>query len=301
MKKLLLILLVTIFYLNPKPALAAEQSLRVSPVIINITLSPGKTYTHEVTVENLTNTPLPLRASLNDFLTSGEEGGFVFEETQTNPLLSWIKLNETQFILNPKEKRTLQMTITTPRSIPLGGYYGVLFFEPVTQNPSLQATRVSSKIGVLMLANVGVTDPNATKAEIVDFSTDLVDKDGSLPLMLRAKNISLNFFTAKPILTISPLIQIGNQSKEIILEDKIIFPGQIRRWTEQTSIEDLSPNIYKAHMAVATGNGQSVSTERYFLVFPFTKTLLVIGALILILFFIIKRNRLRQALRALYK
>jgi hypothetical protein len=234
-------------------------------------------------------------------LTSGEEGGFVFEETQTNPLLSWIKLNETQFIINPKEKRTVQMIITTPRSIPLGGYYGVLFFEPIAQNPSMQSTRVSSKIGVLMLANVGVTDPNAKKAEITDFSTELVDKDGSLPTMLRVKNISLNFFTAKPILTISPLIQIGNQSKEVTFEDKIIFPGQIRRWTEQTATEDLSPNIYKAHMAVSTGNGQTIIAERYFLVFPFIKTLIAITLLSLLLFLIIKRKRLRDALRALYK
>ena len=291
-------------------AKAAQQSLRVSPVIINVALSPDKTYDHEITIENLTNAPMPLKASFNDFITSGEEGGYVFENTRTNPLLSWTKLNETEFILNPKEQKKLQLTIKTPKSISLGGYYGVLFFEPVVQNAVPNATRVSSKIGILMLANVGVPDPNSEKAEILTFSTDLLSQDGNVPLLLRVKNISLNFFTAKPILTLKPLIYnvipdlIGdpvNGEKELSFEDKIIFPGQVRRWTEESAIQGLSPNIYTAHMAVSTGDGQYVVMEKYFVVFPIMKALLIIGVLILVMFLIVRRKQLRQAVKELIK
>jgi hypothetical protein len=284
----------------PPKADAAEQSLRVSPVIINVSLSPGKTYTHEVTVENITNAPMPLRATLNDFITAGEEGGYVFEETKTNPLLSWIKISETEFIINPKEKKKLQMSITTPKSISLGGYYGILFFEPVLPTTTANGARVSSKVGVLMLANVGVTDPNAQKAEIIDFTMPLIDADGTLPALLRVKNISLNFFTAKPQLSITPLLPSFSQSPHsITLEDKIIFPGKIRRWEEQSVIHGLAPNIYKMQLAVATGNGQNVTTGSYVLVFPYEKALVASILITIAIVGITKRKRIRKALTAL--
>lgn len=303
-KKLLIhwILLIPLILFAAPTAKAAEQSLRVSPVIINISLSPDKTYTHDVTVENLTDTPMPLRASFNDFITTGEEGGYVFENTKTNPLLAWTKLNETEFILNPKEKKKLQLTIHTPKSIPLGGYYGILFFEPVLPNAMPNATQINAKVGILMLANVGVPDPKAPKAEILTFETGRVHSDGNLPLTLRVKNISLNFFTAKPVLTISPIINLtGIQERHIVLDDKIIFPGLVRRWTEDPAVSDLSPNIYKVNLTIATGENQSVSKSTYVMLFPF---LPAIGALILlfiVVFLINKRSRLKKALAALIK
>jgi hypothetical protein len=152
-----------------------------------------------------------------------------------------------------------------------------------------------------MLANVGVQNPDTEKAEILTFSTNLLGQDGSVPLLLRVKNISLNFFTAKPILSLTPLINFSEKTHEVTLEDKIIFPGQVRRWTEDTAIHNLKPNIYKAHIAVSTGNGQSIATEKYFIIFPFTKAFIIIGVLILILFLINKRRRLTEALAELYR
>lgn len=285
---------------NFPKAMAAEQTLRVSPVIINVTLSPGKTYNHEVAIENLSSSPLPLRATLRDFMTGGEEGGYIFEETKANPLLSWIKLDESEFILNPKEKKTVQMTITTPKSIPVGGYYGVLFFEPVQQGDQSQATKVNTKVGVLMLANIGVQDPNAKKAEILAFSTDFIHTNGRVPFLLRVKNIALNFFAAKPNLTITPLIGWNMQDKEFALEEKIIFPGNVRRWTMETTVQDLSPNIYKAQMAVSTGNGQIITNEKYFIVFPFVYALVTIVVITIAFLLICKRTRLRKAVQALF-
>lgn len=278
---------------------AQEQTLRVSPAIINVTLSPGKTHTHKVTIENRSSMPMPLRATLSDFMTGGEEGGYIFEETKNNPLLSWITLKETDFILNPQEKKTIDMTITTPRSIPVGGYYGVLFFEPVVQGEQINVTKVNAKVGVLMLANIGVPDANAQKAEILNFSTDFLQEDGTVPFMLRVKNISLNFFSAKPTLTITPLLPFSGGQKQYELEEKTIFPGNIRRWTEDTTVQDLQPNIYKAAIEVSTGNGQTTQSEMYFVLLPLLNIALLALVLIIIVFLVIKRKRLRKVVDAL--
>lgn len=280
------------------PAVAQEQTLRVSPAIINVTLSPGKTHTHKVTIENRSSMPMPLRATLSDFMTGGEEGGYIFEETKDNPLLSWIQLNETEFILNPQEKKTIEMTITTPKSIPVGGYYGVLFFEPVVHGEQVNVTKVNAKVGVLMLANIGVPDANAQKGEILDFSTDFLQEDGTVPFLLRVKNISLNFFSAKPNLIITPLLPISSAQKQYELEEKTIFPSNIRRWTENSRVQNLQPNIYRATIAVSTGNGHVLTNEKYFMVMPLMHIAVTAVVLLLIIFLISKRKRLRKAAEA---
>jgi hypothetical protein len=280
---------------------AQEQTLKVSPVIINVVLSPDKISSQSVTIQNLSAQPMPLRATLSDFITGGEEGGYIFEETKTNPLLSWITLDEFEFILSPKEKKTIQMTILTPKSIPVGGYYGVLFFEPVAQGDQSRVTKINSKVGVLMLANVGVQDLNAKRAEILDFSTDELNTDGNPTFLLRVKNTALNFFSAKPNITIAPLIGWNTPKTEIGLEEKVIFPGNVRRWTEESKVRDLSPNLYKAQITVSTGNGQTVNAEQYFVVFPIAQAITLIVIVIVLVFLIMKRKRLGKAIKALIR
>jgi|GEM_PF-1647701 len=281
--------------------IAAEQTLRVSPVILTIPLSPGKIASQEATIENLSTHPLPLTASLNDFITSGEEGGYIFEESKENPLLSWITLSENNFILNPKEKKKVHITIKTPQRIPVGGYYGILFFEPIPQHSANTRTQINSKVGILMLANLGVPDPHAKKAEILAFTPDMFSQDGSVPFMLRVKNVSLNFFTAKPILTVSPLIKFSHPEKPLFLEEKIIFPGKIRRWTQANTIQNLSPNIYKAHIVVDVGNGQVENEDQYFIVFPYLTALIASFILFIVIFVLAKIKRLKDAVAALFR
>jgi hypothetical protein len=182
----------------------------------------------------------------------------------------------------------------------MGGYYGVLFFEPVLLNTPNASTQINSKVGMLMLANIGVPDPNAKRAEILTFTPEQISQDGSVPFVLRVKNIALNFFTAKPILTVTPLLSVHPDVKPIYLEEKILFPGKVRRWTQDNTIQNLSPNIYKAHLIVATGNGQSETMDQYFIVFPYITALSIIAALIIIVFLLIKRKRLKTALAALF-
>src|SRR5260370_29050744 len=110
----------------------------------------------------------------------------------------------------------------------------MLFFQPVLPETSPDATRVVSKIGILLLADIGVPDNASKQADILTFATGLLHQDNQIPLLLRVKNTSLHFFTAKPILTFSPLLHLPSSPKPpSFLEDKIIFQGKIRRW-EQT-------------------------------------------------------------------
>ncbi len=279
----------------------SPQSFNVSPAIINVPLSPGKKYSYAITITNLSNKPLLLQASLKDFQTTGEEGDYLLEDTHTNPLLSWLTLSKDTLILNPHEKKKINLMINTPKNIPLGGYYGILFFEPVLQNMDSGKTRIIPQVGILLLANIGVPDPNAKQADILTFTTGLFHQTNSFPLLLRVKNISLHFFTAKPILTISPLISFKpTPVSPMYLDDRIIFQDKVRRWEEMITLPDNHPNIYKVNLAVSTGNGNYSTESTYLVVFPFANALLLLLLCIVIAFLIKRRKRLKGAFKALF-
>lgn len=278
-------------------ALAQEtdsgQLLRISPVIVQIPLSPSDTLTYEVTVENLRSIPLPLRVSKSDFTSESEDGGYVFTETAQNPLLTWMSFSEEEFILDAGEKRTITMTVRTPGTVNAGGYYGVVFFEPVLPFAQQQTT-VATRIGMLVLGTLGFSE-ESKNAEILTLDLPLITMPDSLPLTLRVKNTGLNFFTAKPILTLTPIL---GDEKQHFIEEKIIFPNTVRRWEETLSFAQTPAGFYKADLMVSTGNGNGVTQSQWMIILPNMYVLTILVAIVLILLGLILRKRLKKAYRA---
>ena len=255
-------------YAQTKP----NDIIRVSPLIFNISLSPGKTYDYELNIENLTKFPLPLRASLENFTTTDEEGGYIFQISKPNPLLSWIKIDQTDTIIDEKSEKTIHITVTIPQKVPLGGYYGVLFLEPLISQKASNNTLVSAKVGALFLANVGVSGKD-TKAQILTFDLPFFSEGQNIPFLLRVQNNGLNHFSAKPRVFLKPII--GKQGK-IEIEEKFIFPGKARRWEENLRISNKWRGVYKATVRVSTGEGKYLEKSSYLISFPISKTIVII-------------------------
>ncbi len=282
--------------LKPAQAQTGNQMLRISPLIFNINLSPGATYNYKVTIENLTSAPLPVKAYFENFRTTDEEGGYIFENKTANPLINWSSVNPKDMILNPKEKKTVDLKIQIPGKVPFGGYYGILFFEPIVGNRTNQKTLVSAKVGALLLANVGtLTKPSA---QILDFSIPTLSESDNLPLLLRVQNNGLNHFSAKPILKIKPIL--GSEEK-IFLEEKFVFPGKVRRWETSIDLNQKWRGIYKAELAISTGQGEQVYETKYFISLPISKSLLILLIISLTAFIILRRQRVMKALSILLK
>lgn len=291
-------ILILVIFLFPMPTSAQEkldpkQMIRVSPVILKVKLEPGTTQNYQVKVENLLNTPMPLKASVEGFDASDEEYGVtVSDQLQASPLTSWISLDEKDAILPAQTARDFNIKIAVPSSVPIGGYYAMIFFTPVFPN-----VPVSSKIGVLALANIGVQEKN--KAEIVTFSFDkaLYEK-GAIKTTIRVKNTGLNFFTAKPTLTIKPLF---GEEKTFELEEKTILPGKVRRWQRSFDLENLYGGIYTAKLSVSLEQGNYIYSTTHFVGFPAKKLVLVLVILSLSVYSLIYRKRVRKALQLLMK
>lgn len=296
--KFAVILIIFLFVpkINHAHAQNTNQLIRVSPLIFNINLSPGKTYDYKVTVENLTNVPLPVKAYFENFRTTDEEGGYVFENKTPNPLIKWSSVNPQDMIINARERKIINLKIQIPNQVPFGGYYGVLFFEPIIGKQTNQKTLVSAKVGTLLLANIGtLTKPSA---QILTFSLPKISESDQLPLVLRVQNNGLNHFSAKPILKIKPIIGSG---QKIFLEEKFVFPGKTRRWENQVILDQKWRGIYKADLAVSTGKGEQIYETTYFISLPLTKGILLLISVSIILFIIFKRKNLRKSISILLK
>ncbi len=292
-------LLTLVIFIFPISASAQEkptlkQMIRVSPVILKVKLEPGTTQNYQIKVENLLDTPLPLKASVEGFDASDEEYGVtVSDQNIASPLMDWISLNEKDAILPAKTARDFNIKIAVPSSVPIGGYYAMIFFTPVFPN-----VPVSSKIGVLALANIGVQEQK-NQAEIATFNFDktLYEK-GSIQTTIRVKNTSLNYFTAKPTLTIKPLF---GDEKTFELEEKTILPGKIRRWQRAFDLGNLYGGIYTARLSVSLENGDYIYSTTHFIGFPVKKLAVVLLLLIVSLYSLIHRTRVKKALQLLMK
>ena len=288
-------LLTLIIFIFPISASAEEkptlkQMIRVSPVILKVKLEPGTTQNYQIKVENLLDTPLPLKASVEGFDASDEEYGVtVSDQPKASPLMDWINLDEKDAILPAKTERDFNIKIAVPSSVPIGGYYAMIFFTPVFPN-----VPVSSKIGVLALANIGVQEQK-NQAEIATFNFDktLYEK-GSIQTTIRVKNTSLNYFTAKPTLTIKPLF---GDEKTFELEEKTILPGKIRRWQRAFDLGNLYGGIYTAKLAVSLENGDYIYSTTHFIGFPVKKALLAIVGIGMLVYVLFNRKKVFKALK----
>ena len=293
-----LILFPFYFLLNPYPAHA--ESFRISPAILKIELAPGKVTEQKITIDNLLDSPLPLKATIEGFDASDEENGIkVTDQVITSPLTNWIKLDNEDSIIPAKSSQTFTATITVPDQVPFGGYYAVIFFSPVLSPLELSTNnQIGAKVGVLALANIGVTNKE-NDANILNFDLDKTFYNKENPTaLLRVKNTSLNFFTAKPTLTIKPLF---GQKEVIEWEEKTILPGKVRRWEKAITFKNKTDIFYKVSLSVSLENGQFIHKTNYFWHLPKNK-FLSFGAFLL-LFLLIFRGRLniKKAFRELFK
>ena len=287
------------------PHVRAQQSrevLSISPFIFNLRLSPGEKYERTMTVKNLLDVPLPIKLTVEDFLVQDEDGGYDFSKNNTSSVRPWITLEETNYILEPKERQEIKMTMQIPQKIPFGGYQGIIFVQPVLPGQQQYSTLLNAKVGALVLANIGSQAYQIHPARILTFDMPLVtfSKD-EIPIMFRVQNNSLYHFSAKPRLSFDPLL--GSVKTYSVLE-QFLFPGKIRRWNETLDLKDLKPGIYATKLLISVGNGVQISSTKYIAYIPrlYAIALMLFLFVVIGIFFITKKPKhIAQFIRILIK
>lgn len=293
---ILLFVLIT-FYLSlfTGVANAATQSLRVTPIINDLKLTPGKPTSFTITVENISPNPVGIHAELSGFDITGDTP---LIEQKPSAMVPWTHLNKEDILLGGNEKKTITVTITPPSSAKQNGYYETIFLTPILhQQITASSPIILSRIGVLVLGTIGNLDDSdlAKKVSIQNFTPSQTIRN-SFPdtISFAVANNYFTHFDAKPFITITPLFGTA-QTTELI--DKHVLPGGSRTWQYQPT--PVAPNIfYQMHLAVSVGGGKQIFADTWFVVLPYKLLLIIIFAAILFIA-TFKRHHLKKFITVL--
>ncbi len=280
---------------NSQPALGVDKS------IIESVVDPGVAQTQEIRLTNLTNFPLPIKASKESF-TPREKLDIPQDQLGIYDASSWITLadEDTDFIIQPKEIKTIQVTVTQPQNASPGGHYASLYFEPLIPESvvSDQSVFVYARVAVLfflqvkgqIVENIGikqVSAPGISDSTPVTIST-ILQNTGNTHILPAGKIEVTDELTHSIVQTI-PFPQT------------IVLPG-----TEKNYAADFTSNakigVFSAQVIVNYGASNLALTSQKieFYVFPYNFVLIIIIPLLIACFFIIRyRKRFRKAIRVL--
>ncbi len=164
---------------------AGQLSLGVAPAITELVLEPGQPKSITITVDNLTNEPLPITAtatSLTPFEQVADKDRAIFDASK------WIRVTEPDFILQAHQKKQVAITVTPPLNAEPGGHYATLFFQPLEPERPRDdnAAYVGAKVGVLGLFIIN--GDLQERMSIHSLNAHTLNQDGPVEFELQLQN-----------------------------------------------------------------------------------------------------------------
>jgi P pilus assembly chaperone PapD len=151
-------LVALLFWASPA---AAQVSLEVAPLRVELAAGPGSTTTQPITLTNAGKDPMRVRATLTDWDLS-RDGAPQFEGSiKGGPFsaTSWIRIAPPEMVIEPGMQMAVRFSLAVPAGVQPGGYRtGVLFeFGPAGGDPAARAREVQfkSRIATLIYVNIG--------------------------------------------------------------------------------------------------------------------------------------------------
>ncbi len=133
------------------------SAITLIPPTLELGLTPGQPQHTVIKLFNESTDPVELYTEAQNFTAKGETGQPSFDFTEEPfGLSTWIDVEPGPIDLQPGERYEVPVTIDTPLDAEPGGHYAAVFFT--TAPPEEGQVRVASKVGTLILANVGGAD-----------------------------------------------------------------------------------------------------------------------------------------------
>jgi hypothetical protein len=278
----------------------SQSALAVSPAIIEEVLTPGKATEFILQVNNVTNYPLPIKAMVRDFAVQSEE----LEKAERSRLdaSKWFTLQEPDFILQPKQVRTVKGSITPPADAVPGGRYATIYFQPLVPQEVLgpSTAYLSARVGVLAFLIVKGDIEQKAAFQKGLYAPGLA-QHGPIPFDFSLSNTGSVHLMPKGKLTIRDWR--GRKVKTMDLPTGIVLPGAARKY----QLEWAAPGAfgkYTAELEVSYGSENAVLGKKTvtFWVVPWGSLLTGVIVLTLVGLFVRRtRRRWRKAWRALHR
>jgi len=252
-----------------KKSVNIMESVKISPAIYTPLLSPGKKIKYQLQIENLLAVPVPVNFQAQDFNIEAKTGNFLLEENPQSSMTGWISISPKDIILNPKEKRTVNVTVETPKKIPFGSYYSFIFATAKLPEKIGSSSFVNAKVGAVLVSNIGETTTGYKNAvlHLKNMAPEIKVFNNHLNIEFSVKNMALHYFVARPFVTVYGFL--GASTQKTSLEEKYLFPGKERLWKSKVKTSLVIPGIYRYKLAVSVGNGEVLERTKFLIYTPF--------------------------------
>lgn len=254
----------------------AANGLEISPVLSEIVVDKGGTYSVDINVHNVSISKLYFDASVDDFGPKDETGTpSIILDTTKEPLVtsikSWVQYIPS-FILAPNEKTTIKATITVPDDAEPGGHYGVVRFAGREQQAGTGGVGLIASAGTLMLITV-----KGDAKESLTLASFETTKDSKQTNWFETSPVTfVSRFTNDGSVHVKPIGQIeikdtfGKPVTTLPVNDAKgnVLPGGTRRF-ESTLNKPWMFGHYTADLSIAYGTtGQAIVSSISFWIIP---------------------------------
>jgi len=236
----------SLFFFFSLLLLEGQTSLTLSPLQAELTISPGKTKREILAVGNSSPSTVKIKTRVESWLLK-EDGTPIFPPSGTFPYScqEWIKLDSSEFSLEPGENRLVSLTISVPDGTAPGQYWASLSFETSESEKSEeQSGKMMIKEKVMAAIFVMVGEAPA-KGEITGMR--VADREGQKMILISLKNSGRSFFTTSGQLEIK-----DENGKKVIhqeLPEEMVLPSG-ERDLEVVLEKELPPGTYLAFCSI---------------------------------------------------
>jgi P pilus assembly chaperone PapD len=206
---------------------AAQLSVEVSPLRVEIQAGPGATSTQAVTLNNGGTEPVRVRARLSDWDLS-RDGSPQFEGVPEGGPFSasaWVRVAPPEVLIDPGKDGVVRFTLTVPTGTAPSGYRtGILFeFLPASGDLTRRAKEMQFRSRVATLIYVNVGEPPIT-VELTDLRTRVTAEHTALVAVLA--NTSKRTVRTKGAMTLFDAS--GKQVAQLPVPDVPVLPESER-------------------------------------------------------------------------
>jgi hypothetical protein len=286
-------------------ATVSGDALKVSPVRWDLEMDPGTTKVVDLFIQNLTSVPARLHPAINDFTASADESGkpsVILDEDKFAPNHSLKRFAQpmADITVQPREQKTVKLTIVVPKGAAGGGYYGAVRFSPAVDDGN-KNVNLSASVGTLILLKVN----GDTKEQMSVASFDVRQNGKASTFFSNNKNLTLVVrFKNEGNVQVDPfgtviLKKSGKVIDTIQVNNKTprgsVLPDSIRRFDENLrKVGGFGKYTIEGSFGYGT-SGQLLTVKKTFYVVPVAIILMAVAGLVVLLFLIFGLPRMIRA------
>jgi P pilus assembly chaperone PapD len=245
---------------------AAQVSVEVSPLRIELKTAPGGTTTQSITVTNTGKDAVRLRSTVSDWHLSRDGAPqFVPAADARYSATSWVRVAPPEIVVAAGTEVIVRFTLAVPTDAGAAGYRtGILFeFAPAdAAAPKAREVQVRSRIATLIYANVG--EPPAA-VELTDLQPRVTPGQPA-QIVAVLKNTSRRTVRTRGTLTLYD--KAGAAVSQTVVPDVPVLPESEREVATTAVNPDkaVPPGEYRVEIKIDVGMAAVIVGETTFTV-----------------------------------